>query len=66
MTESTTNAIPLKGNWTEQKGKLKAKFSNLTDADLHYEDGKKDEMLAKIQTKLGKTKEEFATIIAAL
>jgi len=66
MTESTTNPIPLKGNWTEQKGKLKAKFTTLTDADLRYEDGKKDEMLTKIQTKLGKTKEEFATIIATL
>ncbi len=54
------------GNWNEQKGKLKAKFSTLTDADLHYENGKKDEMFAKIQVKIGKTKEELHTIIAAL
>jgi uncharacterized protein YjbJ (UPF0337 family) len=33
---------------------------------LQYENGKKDEMLARIQTKLGKTKEELATLIAAL
>ncbi|ESU25611.1 hypothetical protein FSS13T_18480 [Flavobacterium saliperosum S13] len=53
-------------NWNEQKGKLKAKFSTLTDADLQYEEGKKDEMLRKVQTKLGKTKEELTAIIAAL
>lgn len=65
---SNTTSVPAvgKANWTEQKGKLKAKFSVLTDADLTYEEGKKDDMLGKIQTKLGKTKEEFATIMSAL
>ena len=67
MTDSTTTTQnPIKGNWNEQKGKLKAKFSTLTDSDLKYENGKKDEMLTRIQTKLGKTKEEFAEIISAL
>jgi hypothetical protein len=33
---------------------------------LQYENGKKDEMLTKIHVKLGKTKEELASIIAAL
>ena len=66
MTEPTTNPISVTGNWNEQKGKLKAKFSSLTDADLKYEDGKKDEMLTRVQTKLGKTKEEFAQIISTL
>lgn len=62
----STNPIPAAGNWTEQKGKLKAKFPTLTDADLQYENGKKDEMLTKVQTKIGKTKEELATILAGL
>ena len=66
MTESITTPTPAKGNWSEQKGKLKAKFSVLTDADLHYENGKKDEMFDKIQIKLGKTKDELQTIISAL
>ena len=43
-----------------------AKFTILTDSDLNYEGGKKDEMFSKVQVKLGKTKEELATIIAAL
>jgi uncharacterized protein YjbJ (UPF0337 family) len=63
---STPSSAPVKSNWTEQKTKLKAKFPTLTDADVHYEDGKKDEMFNKIQVKLGKTKEELAAIISGL
>ena len=61
-----TNSTELKGNWNEQKGKLKQKFAKLTDDDLMYEEGKKDEMLGKLQIKLGKTKEELHAIIGAL
>lgn len=61
-----TKNVTVKGNWNEQKGKLKAKFPKLTDEDLRYEDGKKDEMFSKIQTKLGKTKEELQAVIAGL
>ena len=39
-----TNTTELKGNWNEQKGKLKHKFAVLTDNDLMFEEGKKDEM----------------------
>lgn len=62
----TMNTTTVKGTWNEQKGKLKQKFAELTDNDLMYEQGKKEEMLGKIQIKLGKTKEEFAEIMAAL
>lgn len=55
----------LKGNWNEQKSKLKKKFPALTDKDLFFEIGKKNEMLEKLQVKLGKTKEEFQQIIEA-
>ena len=60
------NSTELKGKWNEQKGKLKQKFATLTDKDLLFEEGKKDEMLGKLQIKLGKTKEELHKIIAAL
>ncbi len=56
----------VKGNWNEMKGKLKQKFAVLTDNDLMYEEGKKDEMYGKVQKKLGKTKEEFDKIMAEL
>ena len=60
------NTTEVKGNWHEQKGKLKQRFAVLTDNDLMYDQGKKEEMLGKIQIKLGKTKEELAAIISAL
>jgi len=53
-------------DWNVQKGKLKAKYAMLTDEDLSYVDGKRDEMLNRVQLKIGKTKDELAAIIAAL
>ncbi|MDI9320799.1 MAG: CsbD family protein [Phycisphaerales bacterium] len=60
------NTTEMAGNWNEQKGKLKQKFAQLTDNDLMFVEGKKDEMLGRIQVKLGKTKEELHKIIEAL
>jgi len=60
------NKTILKGNWNEQKGKLKQKYANLTDDDLMYAEGKKDEMLGKLQIKLGKSKEELDALISEL
>jgi len=60
------NVTEIKGNWNEQKGKLKQAFAVLTDNDLMYEEGKKDEMFGKLQIKLGKTKEELHAIVNAL
>jgi len=60
------NKTELKGNWNEQKGKLKQAFASLTDDDLMYAEGKKDEMFGKLQKKLGKTKEELHAIVNAL
>ncbi len=60
------NTTELKGNWHVQKGKLKKQFAELTDNDFMFEEGKKEEMLGKIQIKLGKTKEEFTKLMDAL
>lgn len=60
------NTTELKGNWDEQKGKLKQKFATLTDDDLLFAQGKKDEMYGKLQKKLGKTKEELHKILSDL
>ena len=48
----------LKGNWNELKGKIKQQYGQLTDDDLVYEDGKDDELLGRIQQRIGKTKEQ--------
>jgi uncharacterized protein YjbJ (UPF0337 family) len=60
------NKTELKGNWNEQKGKLKKKFGFLTENDLMFEEGKEEEMYGKLQIKLGKTKEEMRKIINGL
>jgi len=60
------NTTEVKGNWNEQKGKLKQKFAVLTDNDLMYAEGKKDEMFGRLQIKLGKSREELHKIIDSL
>lgn len=60
------NTTQIKGNWDEQKGKLKQQFALLTDNDLMFAEGKKDEMMGRLQIKLGKTKEELHKIISSL
>jgi uncharacterized protein YjbJ (UPF0337 family) len=60
------NTTEIKGNWNEQKAKLKKKFAVLTDNDLMYEESRKEEMFAKLQIRLGKTKEELHKIISFL
>jgi uncharacterized protein YjbJ (UPF0337 family) len=60
------NTIKVTGNWNTTKGKLKQKFAVLTDNDLMFAEGKKDEMIGRLQVKLGKTKEEMQKIISAL
>jgi len=60
------NITEVKGNWNDQKGKLKQKFAVLTDNDLMFEEGRQEEMFGKLQIKLGKTKEELQKIIASL
>ena len=60
------NSTEVKGNWNEKKGKLKQKFGFLTDNDLMFEEGKEDEMLGKLQIKLGKTKDDLKKFIDEL
>ena len=60
------NTTELNGNWEKQKGKLKQKFAELMDDDLLFAEGKKEEMIGRLQIKLGKTKEELHEIIKAL
>lgn len=60
------NTEEIKGNWNATKGKLKQKFAILTDDDLMFDEGQKEEMFGKLQVKLGKTKEEINRIIESL
>lgn len=60
------NDLTIKGNWNELKGKLKQKYSELTDDDLAFTKGKEDELFGRLQKKLGKTKDEIKKELAEL
>ena len=51
------NTLEIKGDWNITKGKLKQKWAKLTDSDLHYVEGKSDELLGRIQKRTGETRE---------
>jgi uncharacterized protein YjbJ (UPF0337 family) len=51
--------LQIRGSWNELKGKLKQKYGQLTDDDLAFGEGKEDELLGRLQKKLGKSKEEL-------
>ncbi len=58
--------LEFKGTWNEVKGKLKQRYARLTDDDLTYAEGKGEEMLGKLQKKLGKGREELIKEIKSL
>jgi len=53
------DSLIVKGKWNEIKGKVKQKWGDLTDDDLLYEEGQEDELLGRLQTKTGQTKDEI-------
>jgi uncharacterized protein YjbJ (UPF0337 family) len=57
------NKLQIKGNWNEIKGKLKQRYADLTDDDLTFAEGKEDELLGRLQQRLGKSEEEIRRAI---
>ena len=62
----TMTKLQFKGSWNEVKGKLKQKYGQLTDDDVAFAEGKDDELLGRLEQKLGKTKEDLRTEIENL
>jgi uncharacterized protein YjbJ (UPF0337 family) len=60
------NSTEIKGRWGEIKGKLKQQFATLTDDDLMYVEGKEEELVSRLQKKLGRSKEEVEDIIRSV
>jgi uncharacterized protein YjbJ (UPF0337 family) len=58
--------LKMKGNWNVLKGKLKQQFGNLTDNDLIFVEGKEEELVGRLQQKIGKTKQEIRDMLARL
>ncbi len=61
-----TTKLELKGTWNEVKGKLKQKYGELTDDDLTFAEGKEDELLGRLQKRLGRTKDDIRKELAEL
>jgi len=57
------NKLQFKGPWNEVKGKLKQKYAQLTDDNLEYAEGKDEELIGRLQKKLGKSAEEVRRIL---
>ena len=51
--------LQFKGSWNEVKGKLKQKYGQLTDDDLTFAEGKDDELLGRLEKRLGRSKQEL-------
>ncbi len=47
--------LNLKGNWNVVKGKLKKAYGDLTDDDLTYTEGQENELVGRIQKRVGGT-----------
>lgn len=50
----------LQGKWKQLKGSVKQRWGKLTDDDLTFINGKKDELIGRIQERYGITREQAA------
>ena len=55
--------LSLKGNWNVVKGKLKQAYGELTDDDLKYTEGQEDELVGRVQKRVGATSAEIRNLL---
>jgi uncharacterized protein YjbJ (UPF0337 family) len=58
--------LEFEGTWNDVKGRIKKSYASLTDDDLTYQEGQEDQLLGKIQQKLGKTRDEVIKMLKSL
>lgn len=63
MGSATFGGLKIKGSWNDIKGKIKQQYAYLTNEDLYYVEGKENELVGRLQKKLGKTKDEVIDLI---
>ena len=51
--------LRFQGSWNEVKGRLKQKYADLTDDDLLYAEGKDEELLGRLEKRLGRSRDEI-------
>ncbi len=60
---NTLHPFIFDGSWHQIKGQLRQKFALLTDDDLEFLEGKGEELLGRLQTKLGLTEEALIELL---
>jgi len=55
------NEDRISGNWKQFKGKVKEKWGDLTDDDMTVVEGKRDQLVGKIQERYGYEKDRAET-----
>jgi uncharacterized protein YjbJ (UPF0337 family) len=58
--------LKLKAPWDQVKERLKESDVYLTDEDLAYTDGQEDELLERLQAKMGKDKADIRAFIESI
>jgi uncharacterized protein YjbJ (UPF0337 family) len=59
----SAQTLQIKGDWNIMKGKLKKAYGELTDDDLTYVRGHEDELVGRLQKRLGKTAEQVRAML---
>ncbi|MFA0963343.1 general stress protein CsbD [Roseivirga sp. BDSF3-8] len=62
-TDKKSEEFKMNGNWDKQSNQLKDKYPQLNDEDLKYHEGKENELIDRISTKLNKDRPEVVNIL---
>jgi uncharacterized protein YjbJ (UPF0337 family) len=58
--------LEIKGFWNQLKGKLKQHIADLTNNDWLFVNGKEDELIGRLQKRIGIKKEKVKLILSKL
>jgi len=60
------NKFTFDASWNQVKGKLRQKYGQLSDDDVEFTEGKGEELLGRLQSKLGMSEDELQATLAEL
>lgn len=60
------NKFTFDSSWNQVKGKLRQKFGQLTDDDLNFAEGKGEELLGRLQHKLGMGEDQLHEVLGEI
>ena len=58
QSDSSKTWEKIKGNWNQAKGKVKEQWGKLTDDDLTVIEGRRDQLVGRLQARYGITREQ--------